>query len=440
MKHTICSRILAAFCCICMILAVAGCKSDQNSGKTASGDDIFKNSNNGNSDGGTTVSDISTSGKYSIDLKGKTCTILENTEDPVLIDLFKKTCNGELKYMIVNYSEKKMKLAELVMSGKAPDIYCVGNQDYPTVAIRDLLQPLEGLFKFKSKNWSDMKSLLDDYAYNNHYFVMPHDFSMVEGLWWNTKVFEDLGIKETPDTYMASDTWDWKALEKAALATTSEKNGISGYAHNVNATWSYMSESGLNLVSLTADGLVNNTSDQKIAKAMEAYSTITCSAAYSKTTAPLKDLANGKLAMYIGNLSDAGNEEISKLVSNGVIKLAHLPKMTGESEYRYTGYYGGYGIPKSVTDTDAAVAFMNMYHSYKSDIISAERTRLNYTKNMIEISDQAKHFVPNLALGISEVLQSTETMGVELDKGIPWSTIKKKYDGKVQAALDSLGS
>lgn len=438
MKNKTLKRILAAFCCVCTILTVAGCKNGQESSKTGSGDDIFKNSDTGNNSG-TTVSDISTSGKYSIDLKGKTCTILENAEDPVLIDLFKKTCNGELKYMIVNYSEKKMKLAELVMSGKAPDIYSVGNQDYPTVAIRDLLQPLEGLIDFKSNSWSDMKSLLDDYAYNNHYCVMPQDFTMAEGLWWNTKVFEDLGVKETPDTYMASNTWDWKALEKAALATTNDKNGIFGYAHNINASWSYMSESGLNLVSLTADGLINNTSDQKIAKAMDAYSEMTCSPAHSKTTAPLKDLADGKLAMYIGNLSDASNEEISKLVDKGVIKLAHLPKMTGESDYYYTGYYSGYGIPKSVTDTDAAVAFLNMYHSYKSDIASAERTRLNYTPNMIEISQQAKNFVPNLALGISEVLQSTETMGVELDKGIPWSTIKKKYEGKVQAALDSIG-
>ena len=376
-----------------------------------------------------------------LNVNGKTCTILAPSEDELLINYFKKYCNGTLKYI---KAECKLKLAQMSLAGNPPDIFRLNNQDYPSTVVQDLLLPLDTILDLDSYTWRDYKDEMSTYKYNGHYYVVPNRFTAESFIWWNTELFNQLGIKETPDTYMANGNWYWDALINTAKKIASAKDSRRAFAAHVNIGWWFDASAGETIVELTSKGLKNNLKNANIAKSRNKYAELFnidkgINHGYDSSE---EALAAGKLGMFATSASLGANDATKKLVANGTIKMAHFPKMPGSKEYTYAGFYSGYGIPKALQDKKVAVAFMTMLRvneDYQNNASADFYNKMGMTSDMIKVYEEAKNckFVPITGLGVNTCLQTISDIGVDhVQKGTPWATVVTKYHSKIQQGID----
>lgn len=379
-----------------------------------------------------------------LDVKGKKCTILAPAEDEILKDYFKKYCNGNLEYIIAGWSECKLKLAQMCLAGNAPDIFRLNNQDYPAVVVQDLLKPLEQVVDLDSYTWKDYKDEMATYKYNGHYYVMPNRFTTEYGVWWNSSLFNQLGIKDTPDTHMKNGTWDWDALISLCKKISNKQDNRKAFAAHVNIGWWFDASAGETLVELTSKGLKNNLKNANIAKSRNTYAQIFkldsgISTGYDSNE---EALAAGKLGFYVGSTALGANDHTKALVANGTIRMAHFPKMPGSKDYKYAAGYSGYGIPISVKDTTVAEAFLTMLRvneDYQNNSSAAFYSKAGMTPDIIKVYEEANQceFIPITALGLNTCLNTINELGTEhVLKDVPWSTIVTKYYSKMQQGID----
>ncbi|MEG1886865.1 MAG: extracellular solute-binding protein [Oscillospiraceae bacterium] len=340
----------------------------------------------------------------------------------------------------------KLRLAQLQMSDQAPDIYVVGNQDYPTMLFRDQFEALDEHIKLDAPEWNGVKEAIGKYKYNGKHYILNSGNRVSRMIWWNSNIFNEMGCKDTPESLMQKGKWDWDTMQRLAEETTDIKNGIYGFGYMYSLSWAYQASAGENLVTMTGDGVINNTDSPNIAKAMDAFSKIsTNKILYQNDSNPQQAFANGKIAMYFDTCEMGGADNIRAQVNNGTIKLAHFPKMPGAESYVYSGEFNGYAIPKGAKNIDCAVAFLAMTRAqaaYQDEVKNKYYSDCGFNEYDKKIYEEANkcEFVDNVALGLSDVLEVCKPIEVELKLGAPWSTVKNKCKPKIQAALDSIGS
>lgn len=145
-----------------------------------------------------------------------------------------------------NYLEK---LQTMMAAGDPPDVFFLGNGDYPWFAEAGQLMPLDSLIKRDKFDLSDViPTALKLYNYKGKQYGFPVDFPNQE-LFYNVTLFKNAGLNLPPSSW--NDTsWTWKRfLEYAQKLTIRDSSGrVKQWGFRVDTSfrgwWVWVSTNG----------------------------------------------------------------------------------------------------------------------------------------------------------------------------------------------------
>lgn len=398
----------------------------------------------------TTVSVKVEEVKNKIDVKGKTCTLMTNNsattpDGKLLVDNFKKYCNGNLKMLTYDYMDLAVKLQASVLAKNPPDVYLFRNQDFPQLLYKDYLESLNGYIDFKDAEWANKKDEMDAYIWGDQYYLVP-DMRIDQYIWYNKTIFEDAGV-DTPADLVAANNWTWDTMFEIAEEVADEKSGIAGFASGSNLCYAIMASANTDLVKITAEGVTNNINAAEVTKAMNyEYKLMNSKITPKDTDAKnVELLKQGKLALlFEGRWLAQNDATLAKQRQSGDIDMVMFPRMDKNTPYRSMGAITGYAVPKGVKNADCAKAFVTMVAlngSLKEEHENALHTIYKDTTAFKKIYQQTAGFavVPAYSLGISSISTPYWQALNRLNRGTPWSTLSNELKPTFDQAINNLG-
>lgn len=462
-------RISVLILCCAMIFSGCG-KTDETSSTSEPSDvssDLFlddtssdntsgSSENDGSSDTQTTgssassttdiTSEVASQMQGTIDLKGKTLTMLIPAEDAELAKRYEEFCNGKIEFITAQYSDMKNVLATRVMSNQAPDIYYVTNQDYPTVLYRDLLQPLNDKIDFDSSLWSAIKPTVEQFKWTDGNIYFIGEFELGNSFWYNKKVFADAGVSETPETLMAKNQWNWNTFLDLLKEVSDVDNGIYGFGTESNFCYACLASAGEDIVYMDGQkGLINNVNSSAVAEAMD-FMQKAYDKRYTYPGGGYTLFSQGKMAMFYGYSGHGSDKNFMKQLDTGNYAFALFPKKPGASgaKYNVPGTITGYGIPKGAKNLDCALAFLIMNRvdtAYKNQLNQAyvKEHGLDNT-NFLDIYKQyyQQNFIPMISLGVDKLTQIYWPAESKVRAGTPWTSLREQLSPQVDNAIKAL--
>lgn len=331
-----------------------------------------------------------------------------------------------------SYSGKgplQQKLLAAIASGKVPDIVQLEIHSMPTMSANGALEPLDSYMESSSdhKKSDFIPGLLKSTAYQGKTYGIPFNRS-VPVFYYNTKLFQDAGIKEAPKTWSDVAT-DAKLLTKKANGQTS----VYGF-EPVNQWWFFESLVWSGGGELMDQNLTKATFATPEAEAgMKAWQQMKKDGVVNVQTGPkdwdqtIQDFTQGRAAMYVGSAGDMGQLEASGMS----FAAANVPMV---KEYAVpTGGANAAILAKAPeAEKKAAWEFIEWFTSKEQTIKWSQQTGympvLNSAVDSAEMKDYFKQ-KPNHEVPVKELQYAKEA---------PLSPAYLQVSQYVQDAMDKI--
>ena len=393
-----------------------------------------------------------------INAKGTKVTVLTHwSKDEVKNQEFNanlKTQYGvDVEYITVDWNDLGTRLTSMVLSNMAPDIYIGRYKDYPLIATKNLVQPLDGIIDFSNPLFDytkDSQSTVQSGG-KNYAVTSPDRVGWI--VWYNEKMFSEAGL-DTPRELYWNNNWNWDTFLNAAKELTDSKNGVYG----VGATGNYFTmttgEHFLKYDSTTGK-LENNLRSPMISKVMNFWGDLAQKyKVLSPDTEGIQAFTQGKLAM----LMDGDWLEESQLLEQSKrndVNFVPVPKCPDADKYYVQMDYDPlFSIPVGAKNTEGAKAYI-MYQLFNRAALvkknENEEMAKKYDTNIQrrvsvlgnddeDLKMQASytdltpaHIVDNLP----DFTSIVSTMQDEVrTKGTSWETLVEKNYAALQAYVD----
>ena len=276
--------------------------------------------------------------------------------------LFKKEFGIELTGHFSTHDTYWEDLAKLKAAQESPDLVDLPNWNfYPLPITEELLQPLDSLIDFSNPMWDDTKTIREKNKWNNKTYVPFVSESLQTWFIYNTKMFKDYGIKNTPRELYNKDEWTWDAMHELAKKFVKKDASREVVQWGLTMqTGDLIATTGLELVSGDGKGgYVYNLKDPKVAKLMNLMYDMGVAGDNSLYTGDaITGFKSGKVAMIITN---AGTiiSDFNEMRVAGKIDWVPMPKMDKDSPYyNQSSFDPGWGIPVGAKNAEGAALFI----------------------------------------------------------------------------------
>ena len=173
-----------------------------------------------------------------------------------------------VEYITSPWNTRTTKLANQIKAKKAPDCVSTAYMDFPTRAIKNLVQPLdEYLVKGDTLNMTIMENVT---SYNGkHYALMRNQYPYV--IYYNTDMFEEYGEK-TPLEYYNEGKWNWNTFRTVAANMTDVQNGkVNTYGFGIDDETIFMLAMQTDLIKFENGMPKLNTTDPKFTSSLDFF-------------------------------------------------------------------------------------------------------------------------------------------------------------------------
>lgn len=279
------------------------------------------------------------------------------------IDAFKERYGANVIIEQCQWDQRFTRLATLIQSGDAPDVVSVVYSDMPTMAVKGLLQPIDGLTDLNNKVY-DQTSNDGAYTFNGKHYALTA-IGVPYGIYYNDTMFKRAGVK-TPIEYYNEGTWNWENFRKTALAMSEDTdndgiNDIFGFA-----TWKddiFAIANGADLIKMENGSPVLNINDPRVTEGLQFFQDMF----YTDHSIQIahwewkEGFANKKVAMVFEGWTYQTELLYEQSFDDdiGVVPFPMGPSAQGE-QVNYTANTG-WGLCKDAANVEGGVAFIEEY-------------------------------------------------------------------------------
>lgn len=345
-------------------------------GDTTSDGGAAQTGNKDTANKGDGSKDTATSDKDTSSLKGKTVKVLIWYDVPEreksVSDAFTKKTGCKVQFVKTSVNNYQTKLASMVASGSAPDAAAIFAQNYPTLLIRGLFDPLkDNEFDFGNKLWD--KSTMDLYKWNDKYYGVAAKGSMFADMWcvyYNKDLFEERGQKTPYEIWKANpDDWTWTKLRDVAKAMTYGTGTNKTYGLSVMYSKAFMLSTGKDFVNIAGTNITNTSKDGQVKKAWKFINDVLdVDKSMDRANSAVTDLVNRKAAMLIEGQYQMQSENTLKTQMKDAWGVAPFPKADGADKFYTPLRVCLWGIGKGAKNSAAAAEFLKYWLDIKNEV------------------------------------------------------------------------
>ncbi|MBQ1279429.1 MAG: extracellular solute-binding protein [Acutalibacteraceae bacterium] len=282
-----------------------------------------------------------------------------------VVDAFTKKTGARVQVIKTSTANYQTKLASLVSSGSAPDLACIFAQNYPTLVIRNLFDPIkDSEFDFDYKLWD--KSLMDQYKWNGNYYGVIAKGSMYGDMWcvyYNKTLFQERGQKTPYEIWKADpNAWTWDKLRETAKNMTYGTGSSKTYGLSCMYPQAFMLSTGKDFVNISNGKITNTANDNDVKTAWKYINDmLDVDKSMDRANSAVTDLINRKAAMLIeGQYQMQSENTLAKGMKDewGVVPF---PKYNSASKYYVPIRPPMWGVGKGSKNSAAAAEFLKYY-------------------------------------------------------------------------------
>ena len=341
------------------------------------------------------------------------------------------------EYDTCNEQERMAKMVTAFVSGDAYDVLWLSTSDFPTIAQKGILQPLEKIMPVHDENYF-YTDVSDAFTWKGRVYGVSC-MSGIEpyGIMYNETLFDIAGETSPWDLYK-SGQWNWNSFEKAIKSmhsvegTPNDVYGVGGsYIYLVNSALVSNNASVITYTNEGADITLNNDS------AFEALNWTNKIRSYSLESGDARAaFINGKMAMYVERQSQLnacrlGNENYEF----NWVPFPVSPNCTTEKPYTGSAYSWGIGKgAKNIAGAIAWIATEKYQETYfeENPVEIATETRSDEEIELREETSKKSRMNNFTGFGISlyGILEDSKISGV--------AAAVEKYTPQFQAKVDEM--
>ena len=339
------------------------------------------------------------------------------------------TCNEE---------ERMAKMITAFVSGDAYDVLWLSSGDFPTIAQKGILQPIDKIMPVHDENYFKT-AVSDAFTWKNRVYGV-NCFQGVDtyGIIYNETLFSAAGETTPMELYNAGQ-WTWANFEKLVKSMHSVE-GTANDIYGLAASYVYLIKAavvsnGSSIIEYTATGAEITLNDEKAFEALNWVNKLRNGYVLESGDSRAAFI-NGKVAMYMER-SDQIN---SCRKGNENYEFSWVPFPVGpksNSEIIYTGRCSAWGIGKGAKNIAGALAWIasDNYHEEYFEahpvVIEAE-TRSDEEKALCEEASN-KGVMQNFDgfdISLYGLIEDAKVSGV--------AAAVEKYTPQFQAKIDAM--
>ncbi len=458
-------RITAAIVAICALCAFAACSrmpskpaSSDASSAAGSEDEFSMQYQPGNTeiDLGEVETFVDKNGTPYItpqyDMSGHTVSLLSHwdadTPDSIhMISYLRKYGGPQVKFITAPYGECGTKLQSMVLAENAPDLYKVRDGDVAGIMRQGLFTDLTDLIDWDSRNWIDLKPYLDMVKYNGHILIAP-EFNSNYFIWYNKTLFSEHGVEDPIELYDKGE-WDLDKFDSICKRLTVRNNGtVQIYGFGYDHTWMRqvfaMFDAQLSVKS--GDGYVNTVGSDAVTDAISYLNEqINVSRVTCKPEKALPYFASGKLAMlWYGNWLSM-SAPFAEMNLTGAIDFVPAPTNSHLTlGPRQDFALSGHAIPIGAKDTEAAIAFIEIFNYYKQtpdlDKVStdAQCELNNWSYEQFQRMRKPREYENKYTF--VELSDTWDFILESVENNRSWLTVREMYSKQIDLVIDGISN
>ncbi len=292
------------------------------------------------------------------------------------LDKFEKASGIKVKLEVVPWTDLLNRILAATTSGQGPDVLNIGNTWSASLQATGAFLPFDdaALEKIGGKSRFLGPSLAATGASGQPAVGVPL-YGQAYGLYYNKKLFAEAGVTKPPTT------WE-ELVETGKKLTKPEKGqwGLSLQAGQVTENSHYAAILGAQQGAqfFTAEGKPQLASDSSVAALQQFVDLMQkdkivdpSNAEYADTAKSLKDLSDGKAAMFMNQASAGSFKSIGMDMANLGVAPIPLPAAPPSSGRKVTSFVAGINMSvfKNAKNPDAALDFVKF-------MVSAEEQAL----------------------------------------------------------------
>ena len=459
-------RITAAIVAICALCAFAACSrmpskpaSSDASSAAGSEEEFSMQYQPGNTEidlGDVVETFVDKNGTPYItplyDMSGHTVSLLSHwdadTPDSIhMISYLRKYGGPQVKFITAPYGECGTKLQSMVLAENAPDLYKVRDGDVAGIMRQGLFTDLTDLIDWDSRNWSDLKPYLDMVTYNGRILIAP-EFNSNYFIWYNKNIFSERGVEDPIELY---DKGEW-TLDKfdgiCKRLTVRQDGAVQLYGFGYDHTWMRqvfaMFDAQLSVKS--GDGYVNTVGSDAVTDAISyLHEQINVSRVTCKPEKALPYFASGKLAMlWYGNWLSM-SAPFAEMNLTGAIDFVPAPTNSHLAlGPRQDFALSGHAIPIGAKDTEAAIAFIEIFNYYKQtpdlDKVStdAQCELNNWSYEQFQRMRKPREYENKYTF--VELSDTWDFILESVENNRSWLTVREMYSKQIDLVIDGISN
>lgn len=232
-----------------------------------------------------------------------------------------------LSFLNTTYGDFDEKVVAEINAGNAVDLMFIGVNEMPSMALRNLVQPLQGYVDMNNPNMK-LSAMDAAFKYGENYYVAASEINFAV-IYYNKDIFAAAGEPDPMALYNAGQ-WNWANFSKAGRNLTrylNQANGVTSgyYGYASEYPYLFLGMNNTSILKLDNNGkYVLNMDDPALTKALENYQKANFEDKWSgwaeTSSSPLVAFQEGRAAMY-GMWTQFGFEN----AINGIRELMGLP-------------------------------------------------------------------------------------------------------------------
>lgn len=350
--------------------------------------------------------------------------------------LFEKKYGGTVNIVGVPWEQMGSKTVSMQAADDAPDLYLLSDQSFPLLAVKNILQPIDGVW---DASWID-PVYLGMYEWKGQHYgagLGPFD---VPYIMFNKTMFELEGIKDPYQRWLEGN-WNFDAFYECGAALTKDTDGDGAVDQYGFSTWgSYVSQliisNGGRLVSFDQEGYHVGVKDPKTVEALAfIQKMITLPGGFLNVenyATFQQDFVAGKLAMTHGVYMPKPSQMKDDI---GIVPFPYGPSTTKDTVMIATY---GWGLVNGAKNPKGAEAFLYLNDQMqRHDARFAEANKALYGEyyDML-FNTPGRAYEYSNDRNINDVWGLFWAMADELRNGVPPATVAETYDPLIYAACE----
>ncbi len=283
--------------------------------------------------------------------------------EEVTIPAYEAKYGGKVTVVDSEWAIRHTKLSQLIQSGDAPDVVSVYSGDMPNMALKGLLEPLDGLTDFENDLYSQEVNDTSFMFGSSHYAVSNSISPNM--ILYNKTMFKNAALDDPYELYQEG-KWDWNTFRQAALDLTQDTDfdgnaDIWGFG-----TWQdaiFPMSNGVNILEMEDGSPVLKIDDPQVIAGLQLYyemfnNDISIQVDHFQWFEGFRD-------KKVGMIFIEGHVQAERLIEEGQFSdemgLVPFPKGPDAEKYVTYGTATGWGMGLGSGNSEASMAFIEMY-------------------------------------------------------------------------------